>query len=90
MKPWNRAAEGRFLVAMQHDAHNHRPLGRKPRGGKAGWIAFTLGMAAMFVVMAIWVALVETGENPSDEVQFIARSDAIDQRSDAGARRRAD
>jgi len=47
-------------------------------------------MAAMFVVMAIWVALVETDENPSDEVQFIARSDAIDQRSDAGARRRAD
>ena len=76
-KARNRAGEGRFLAAMQHDDHQHGPTRRKPNG-RAGWIAFALGMTGMFAIMAIWVAVVEMGDTPSDEVQFISRSEAID------------
>lgn len=82
----NRAGEGRFLAAMQHDEHQQGPTRRKPNG-RAGWIAFALGMTAMFAIMAIWVAVVETGDAPSDEVQLISRSEAID---DQGRRGRGD
>lgn len=73
----NRAGEGRFLAAMQHDDPQQGPTRRKPNG-RAGWTAFALGMTAMFAIMAIWVAVVEMGDAPSDEVQFISRSEAID------------
>jgi len=76
-KARNRAGEGRFLAAMQHDDHQPRPTRRKPNG-RAGWIAFALGMTSMFAIMAIWVAVVEMGDAPSDEVQLISRSEAID------------
>ena len=76
-KARTRAGEGRFLAAMQHDDHQHGPTRRKPNG-RAGWIAFALGMTGMFAIMAIWVAVVEMGDTPSDEVQFISRSEAID------------
>lgn len=85
-KARNRAGEGRFLAAMQHDDHQPGPTRRKPNG-RAGWIAFALGMTAMFAIMAIWVVVVEMSDAPSDEVQLISRSEAID---DHGGRGRGD
>ena len=82
----NRAGEGQFLVAMQHDDHHEGPPRRKPNG-RAGWIAFALGMTGMFAIMAIWVAVVEMGDAPSEEAQLISRSEAID---DQGRRGRGD
>ncbi len=82
----NRAGEGRFLAAMQHDDHQQGPTRRKPNG-RAGWIAFAMGMTAMFAIMAIWVAVVEMGDAPSEEAQLISRSEAID---DHGSRGRVD
>lgn len=53
-------------------------MGRMPQGKKAGWLAFILGMAGMFLIMAVWVALVEVGEDPHAEVEFIGRSQPAD------------
>ena len=33
---------------------------------------------ALFAIMAIWVAVVEMDDAPSDEVQLISQSEAID------------
>ncbi len=82
----NRAGEGRFLAAMQHDDHQQGPKRHKPNG-RAGWIAFALGMTGMFAIMAIWVAVVEMGDAPSEEVQLISRSEAVE---DHGSRGRGD
>lgn len=82
----NRAGEGRFLAAMQHDDHQQGPTRRKTNG-RAGWIAFALGMTGMFAIMAIWVAVVVVGDAPSEEAQLISRSEAID---DHGSRGRVD
>ncbi|KIC61093.1 hypothetical protein RM53_00505 [Brevundimonas nasdae] len=71
---------------MQHDDHQQGPTRRKPNG-RAGWIAFALGMTGMFAIMAIWVAVIELGDAPLDEVQLINRSEAID---DQGRRGRDD
>lgn len=56
-------------------------MGRMPQGKKAGWLAFILGMAGMFLIMAVWVALVEVGEDPHAEVEFIGRSQPADELS---------
>ena len=48
----NRAGEGRFLAAMQHDDHQQGPTRRKPNG-RAGWIAFALGDAPLDEVQLI-------------------------------------
>ena len=53
-----------------------------PQGKKAGWLAFVLGMAGMFVIMAVWVALVELGQDPHADAEFIGRPQA----ADAGSR----
>ncbi|MET3781653.1 uncharacterized membrane protein YdcZ (DUF606 family) [Brevundimonas sp. 1080] len=58
------------------DAASHR----KPRGKKAGWWAFVLGMVGMFVILAVWVVLVEMGQDPQADVNFIGQA----QSSDAG------
>jgi hypothetical protein len=66
---------------MQRNTHKRKAAsGRLPQGKKAGWLAFILGMAGMFVIMAVWVALVEVGEHPDADVEFIGR--AADARSD--------
>lgn len=51
---------------------------RKGQGKKAGWLAFVLGMAGMFVIMAVWVALVEVGKDPHADVEFIGRPQSYD------------
>lgn len=56
-------------------------MGRMPQGKKAGWLAFILGMGGMFLIMAVWVALVEVGEDPHAEVEFIGRSQPADEPS---------
>ena len=56
-------------------------MGRMPQGKKAGWLAFILGMAGMFLIMAVWVALVEVGEDPHAEVEFIGLPQPADEPS---------
>lgn len=52
---------------MQRNTHTRKAAsGRRPQGRKAGW----LGMAGMFLIMAVWVALVEVGEGPHTDVEF--------------------
>ncbi len=58
----------------KRDAASHR----KPRGKKAGWWAFVLGMVGMFVVLAVWVVLVEMGQGPHADVDFIGRPQSSD------------
>lgn len=74
MKPRNRQGDGRFLGAMQRNTDTRKAASdRKRQGKKAGWLAFVLGMAGMFVIMAVWVALVEMGQDPHADVEFIGQ-----------------
>ena len=83
MKPRNRQGDGRFLGAMQRNTDKSKAASdRKRQGKKAGWLAFVLGMAGMFVIMAVWVALVEMGQDPHADVEFIGQP----QSTDAGSR----
>jgi len=64
---------------MQRNTHTRKAAsGRMPQGKKAGWLAFILGMAGMFLIMAVWVALVEVGEDPHADVEFIGQSQSDD------------
>lgn len=56
---------------MQRNTHTRKAAsGRRPQGRKAGWLAFILGMAGMFLIMAVWVALVEVGEDSHTDAEF--------------------
>lgn len=39
----------------------------------SGWLAFAMGLAGMFVLMALWVALVEMPGHADDDAEFISR-----------------
>ncbi|WP_395943681.1 hypothetical protein [Brevundimonas sp.] len=63
-----------FPIAMQRKMQTmSRPNDHESRGEKAGWRAFALGMAGMFAVMALWVALAERAEAPDAEIEMIGR-----------------
>ena len=65
--------DGRFTIAMQREKQKIRARQDRPGGKNSGWLAFGLGMIGMFVVMALWVALVETAGESDNEVEFIGR-----------------
>ncbi len=37
------------------------------RRGRSGWIAFAVGMLAMFVLLGVWIVLVEMGGSAASE-----------------------
>ncbi|MFN6981471.1 MAG: hypothetical protein ACK4NU_06040 [Brevundimonas sp.] len=54
---------------------------RDPKTGKSGWRAFVLGMIGMFALIALWIVLVETADDPHGEVEFIGRPQAAEKRA---------
>ena len=67
---------------MQRNTHTRKAaLDRRRQGKRTGWLAFILGMAGMFVIMAVWVTLVEVGEDPHADVEFIGRPQSAETNS---------
>ncbi|MFN7112302.1 MAG: hypothetical protein ACK4M2_11750 [Brevundimonas sp.] len=54
---------------------------RDPKAAKAGWRAFALGMIGMFALIALWIVLVETADDPHGEVEFIGRPQAAEEKT---------
>ena len=64
---------------------------REPKGGRSDWGGFVLGMVGMFIVMALWVVVVEMDKAPDAKVEFIDRPQTVQpqtlERQDAWADR---
>lgn len=83
---------------MQGMPQTDRTADRPPKPGRSGWIAFAVGMGAMFVLLAIWIVLVEMeGERRSDafialetpQAQAPAQSDRCREGTESGCRLRS-
>ena len=51
---------------------------RRRKGRGSGWFAFAMGIAGMFVLMALWVALVEMPGDQDADAEFIGRAQTAD------------
>ncbi|NBB63607.1 hypothetical protein GVN18_30545 [Pseudomonas sp. ODNR1LW] len=65
-----------------------RPSTPRPGRDRGGWRAFALGMAGMFLLIALWVAVFKTsGRDQGAEIQAIGRAQTQADRG-KGRRRR--
>lgn len=72
MKPRNQRLGPPVPLAMQRTTNIESARSRESRrSGRSGWLAFALGMAAMFALLAVWVVLVEMRGGPEADVEFI-------------------
>lgn len=72
MKPRNLRLGAPVPLAMLRTTNIEKGRSRGARrSGRSGWLAFALGMAAMFAVLAVWVVLVEMRSAPRSDVDFI-------------------
>ncbi len=72
MKPRNLRLGPPVPPSMQRTTNIEKARSRDSRrSGRSGWLAFTVGMAAMFAVLAVWVVLVEMRGAPKADVDFI-------------------
>jgi len=55
---------------------NRAAPNRQRKAGRRGWIAFMIGMAAMFALLAVWVVLVEMGGAHGSEARTLMSQDA--------------
>ena len=55
---------------------NRAAPNRQRKAGRRGWIAFMIGMAAMFALLAVWVVLVEMGGAHGSEASPLMSQDA--------------
>lgn len=58
---------------MQREANIGRAASsRQRKGGRQGWIAFAVGMIAMFGLLALWIVLVEMGGERKSKADLVA------------------
>lgn len=59
---------------MQTTTKINKATPNRPRtAGHRGWIAFAVGMTAMFALLTIWVVLVEMGGERGSETGLMAQ-----------------